>query len=448
MKSTLETLGPTRVRLAVEVPFAELEPSLKKAYQEIARHVTVPGFRKGKVPATVIDQRVGRSAVLNEAVQEAIPQQLLAAVREHEVRTLGRPDLEVGEVVDGQPLKFTAEMDVRPVITLPDLGTIEVTVDEAEVADGDIDEQVNSLRERFATLKAVERPVREGDYVQVDLAATVDGEEVPGGTATNISHEVGGGQLLQGLDEALIGMSAGEEGSFTSQLVGGDFAGRDADVAVTLRAVKEKELPALDDDFAQLASEFDTLAELREDLRDRLRRVRRTEQVYKARDKALEEVVRLAGVPVPEGVVREEVADRKASILEQLQRIGASFDDYLAREGKTSEEVDAELTAAATEGLLIQLVLDALAEAEQIQVSDDEFGHEIVHRAQRSGVEPQQYYDELVRAGAVASVYGDVRRGKALAVLMDRVTMADSAGNPIRLEDLREPEEGAADHAH
>lgn len=446
MKSTLETLGPTRVRLAVEVPFAELEPSLKKAYQEIAQHVTVPGFRKGKVPATVIDQRVGRSAVLNEAVQEAIPQQLLAAVREHDVRTLGRPDVEVGEVVDGQPLTFTAEMDVRPEITLPDLSTVSVTVDEAEVTDADVDEQVAALRERFATLKAVERPAREGDFVQVDLIATVDGAEVPGGSATNISHEVGGGQLLPGLDEVLVGMSAGGQTSFTTQLVGGEFAGRDADVAVTLRAVKEKELPALDDDFAQLASEFDTLDELRADLRERLGRVRRTEQVYKARDKALEEVVRLAEVPVPEGVVREEVADRKAGIIEQLQRIGASFEDYLEREGKTSEEVEAELTAAATEGLLIQLVLDALADAEQIQVSDDEFGHEVVHRAQRAGVEPQRYYDELVRAGAAGAVYGDVRRGKALAVLLERVTMTDTAGNRIRLEDLRAP--AAEDHDH
>ncbi|WP_203705767.1 trigger factor, partial [Asanoa iriomotensis] len=259
MKSTVETLSPTRVRLAIEVPFVELEPSLRKAYREIAQQVTVPGFRKGKVPSAVIDQRVGRGAVLNEAVQEAIPENIVAAVREHEVKTLGRPEVEITEFGDGEPLKFTAEIDVRPEITLPDLSTVEVTVDELQIGDNEIDSQVEALRERFATLKTVERAAQDDDYVQIDMKATVDGEEVPGGSATNISHEVGSKQLLPGLDEVLVGLSAGDETSFSTQLVGGDFAGRDADVAVTVRTVKEKQLPALDDDFAQLASEFDTL---------------------------------------------------------------------------------------------------------------------------------------------------------------------------------------------
>ena len=253
MKSTVETLSPTRVRLAIEVPFVELEPSLRKAYREIAQQVTIPGFRKGKVPAAVIDQRVGRGTVLNEAVQEAIPQNILAAVREHEVKTLGRPEVEITDFTDGEALKFTAEVDVRPQLTVPDLATIEVTVDELQIDDSEIDEQIGNLRERFATLKTVERPAAEGDYVQIDLAATVDGEEVPGGSATNISHEVGSKQLLPGLDEVLVGLAAGAATSFTTQLVGGDFAGRDADVAVTVRTVKEKQLPELDDAFAQMA---------------------------------------------------------------------------------------------------------------------------------------------------------------------------------------------------
>ncbi len=205
MKSTVETLSPTRVRLAIEVPFAELEPSLKKAYREIAAQVTIPGFRKGKVPTAVIDQRVGRGTVLNEAVQDAIPTNIVAAVREHEVKSLGRPEVEITEFTDGEALKFTAELDVRPEISLPDLSSSRSTVDELEIGDNEIDEQVNALRERFATLKTVERAAQIGDYVQLDLAATVDGEEVPGGTATNISHEVGSNQLLPGLDEALVG---------------------------------------------------------------------------------------------------------------------------------------------------------------------------------------------------------------------------------------------------
>src|SRR3954466_15172044 len=265
VKSTVETLSPTRVRLAIEVPFDELKPSLLKAYREIGSQVQIPGFRRGKIPAAVIDQRVGRGAVLNEAVQEVIPEQFMAAVREHDVKTIGRPEVEITDFTDGEPLKFTAEVDVRPELTLPKLDEIEVTVDTIKIGDDEVDEQLKGLRERFSTLKTVERPAAEGDYVQVDLAATVDGQEVEGGSATNVSHEVGSGQLLPGLDEELVGMSAGESTTFTTQLVGGDFAGRDAEVSVTVRSVKEKQLPPLNDDFAQLASEFDTLDELRND---------------------------------------------------------------------------------------------------------------------------------------------------------------------------------------
>ncbi len=448
MKSTVETLSPTRVRLAIEVPFAELEPSLRKAYKEIGTQVTIPGFRRGKVPSAVIDQRVGRGAVLNEAVQDVIPSQFLAAVREHEVKTLGRPEVEITEFTDGEPLKFTAEVDVRPEITLPKLDEIEVTVEEIKLGDEEIEEQLSGLRERFSTLKTVERAALNGDYVQIDLAATVDGEEVPGGSATNVSHEVGSGQLLAGLDEALVGMSAGDSTTFTTQLVGGDFAGRDAEVSVTARSVKEKQLPPLDDDFAQLASEFDTLDELRNDLRERLTRVKRVEQLYDARDKALKALVEASDVPAPEGVVRDEVEQRKEAMNDQLERIGASMDEYLQAEGKTQEEVDGELSDAAIEGVKIQLVLDTLADAEKLEVSDDEFGHEIVHRAQRSGMAPQQYYDQLIRSGAAAAVFGDVRRGKALALVMEHVKISDAAGNQLSLDELRGPAEEADDHDH
>ncbi|MDG4789304.1 trigger factor [Micromonospora sp. WMMD1102] len=448
MKSTVETLSPTRVRLAIEVPFVELEPSLKKAYREIASQVSIPGFRRGKVPAAVIDQRVGRGTVLNEAVQEAIPENILAAVREHDVKTLGRPEVEITEFNDGDALKFTAEVDVRPEITLPDLSAVEVTVDELQIDEGDIDTQVASLRERFATLKTVERAAQEGDFVQLDLAATVDGEEVPGGSATNISHEVGSKQLLPGLDEVLVGLSAGDATTFQTQLVGGDFAGREADVSVTVRTVKEKELPPLDDDFAQLASEFDTLDELRGDLRERVGKSKKVEQIYAARDRALEQMVAAADVPAPEGVVREEVEHRKQAMVDQLERIGASLEEYLASEEKTEEQIDAELKDAATEGVKIQLLLDTLADAEQVQVSDDEFGHEIVHRAQRAGMAPQQYYDQLVRSGAAGAVFGDVRRGKALAMVMERIKITDSAGNPISLDELRAASDEEHDHQH
>ncbi|GAB3943668.1 hypothetical protein GCM10027614_32660 [Micromonospora vulcania] len=293
---------------------------------------------------------MGRGTVLNEAVQDAIPENILAAVREHDLKTLGRPEVEITEFNDGDSLNFTAEVDVRPEITLPDATTIEVTVDELQIDDSEIDEQVKNLRERFATLKTVERAAAEGDYVQIDLNATVDGEDVPGGSASNISHEVGSKQLLPGLDEAVVGLAAGESTTFTTQLVGGDFAGRDAEVAVTVRTVKEKELPELNDEFAQMASEFDTIEELRGDLRGRVTQGKQVEQIYAARDKALAQLVEAAEVPAPEGVVREEVESRKQAMVDQLERIGASLEEYLAAEEKTEEQIDAELAEAATEG--------------------------------------------------------------------------------------------------
>jgi trigger factor len=446
VKSTVETLSATRVRLEIEVPFDELRPSLAKAYREISSQVTIPGFRRGKVPAAVIDQRIGRGTVLNEAVQEAIPAQIVAAVREHDVKTLGRPEVEITEFADGEPLKFTAEVDVRPTLALPDPAEITVTVEPVVVDDEAVDEQVAGLRDRFATLKTVERPAANGDYVQIDLAASVNGAEVEGGAANNVSHEVGSGKLLPGLDEALVGMSAGDSTTFATQLVGGEHAGEDATVAVTVRSVKEKELPALDDEFAQLASEFDTLAELRDDVRERLLRVSRLEKLYSARDDALKALVAAADVPAPESVVADEVESRKQAMREQLEGAGASWEDYLEAQERTEEDVDAELKVSATEAVQAQLLLDAFADAEEITVTDDEFGHEIVHRAQRAGVGPQQYYDQLVRSGVAPMIYGDVRRGKTLATILERVVIEDTNGVRLSLADLRGPADEHDDH--
>ena len=397
----------------------------------------------------MIDQRVGRGTVLNEAVQEAIPQNILAAVREHDLKTLGRPEVEITEFNDGDSLNFTAEVDVRPEITLPDPATIEVTVDEIQIDDSEIDEQVKGLRERFATLKTVERAAQEGDYVQIDLNATVDGEDVPGGSASNISHEVGSKQLLPGLDEAVVGLAAGDSTTFTTQLVGGDFAGRDAEVAVTVRTVKEKELPELDDEFAQMASEFDTH-------RGAARTTCASGSPGASRSsRSTPPATRPSSSwSTPPRCRRRRVSSARRSraarqaMVDQLERIGASLEEYLAAEEKTEEQIDAELTEAATEGVKIQLLLDTLADAEDVQVSDDEFGHEIVHRAQRAGMAPQQYYDQLVRSGAAGAVFGDVRRGKALASVMERIKIKDSAGNEVTLDALRGRERGDDQHDH
>ncbi|MEV0843327.1 trigger factor [Actinocatenispora sera] len=439
MKSAVETLSPTRVKVSVEVPFSELESSVKKAYRTIAQQVSIPGFRPGKVPTRLIDQRVGRGAVLQEAVQEALPEQYMAAIKEHDVKAIGRPEVEVTELNDGDKVTFTAEVDVRPEITLPDLSTITATVDEIAVTDEDVDAQIAQLRDRFATLKGVERPAQTGDFVSIDLAATVDGNQVEGGTASGMSYEIGSGQLLDGIDDAIVGLSKDETTTFTSKLVGGPNAGEDAQIEVTVRSVREKELPELDDEFAQLASEFDTLDELRADSRGRVERQKKLDQAYQARDKALEALLAATDVPIPEGVVTEEVDYRKQNMSEQLEQMGSSLDQYLAAEEKSAEDFDAELKGNAEEAVKTQLVLDALADAEEVGVNDQELTEEVVRRAQQAGAPPQQFADQLVRSGQLAGVVADVRRGKALSMVLEHAKVTDSAGNEVDLTAVLNP---------
>jgi len=433
VKSTVETLSPTRVRLSVEVSFEELEPSVRRAYRSISDQVRIPGFRPGKVPPRLIDQRIGRAVVLEEAARNAIPQHYIEAVREHEVKPLGRPAVEITKLQDGEVLEFTVEVDVTPQIELPDLSSVSITVDPVEVAEEEVDEQLRILRERFATLKGVQRPAQIGDYVSIDLVATIDGEEVPGGSATGVSYEVGSGQLLEGLDDTLVGMTANESATFTSTLVGGEYAGQEAQVAVTVRAVREKELPDLDDSFAQLASEFDTLEELRADLRTRRERAKRLEQAFQARDKVLEALLERTEIPVPEGVVQEEVDFRKQSMREQLERIDRSWEEYLESENTTEEQLDQELRESATKALKTQLLLDAIADAEEVGVNDTELTQEVIRRAQAQGAQPREYAERLQRQGQLPMVVADIRRGKALALAVEQATVTDTAGNPVDL---------------
>jgi trigger factor len=447
VKSTVETLSPTRVRLSVEVPFDELKPSLDKAYRSIAQQVTIPGFRKGKVPPRLIDQRVGRAAVLEETLNDAIPAHYSSAVREHEVKVLGSPDVEVTELADGEKVLFTAEVDVRPEISVPAFDSLSVTVDDIEVADEDVASQLDSLRERFAVLKGVERPIQNGDYVSLDLAATVDGAEVPGGTATGLSYEVGTGQLLPGTDDAITGLSAGEATTFKTELAGGDLAGQEADVAVTVRSVKEKELPQLDDEFAQTASEFDTLDELRADVRTRIERVKRMEQAVQARDKALEALLAAVDVPMPEKVVTEEQEFRKHQLSHYLERAGLTMDLYLQSENQTQEDFDAKLQSDTKDAVKAQLVLDTIADAEQFGVNDTELTQEVVRRAQQAGMGPQEYADQLVESGQLPLVVADLRRGKALALVLESASITDASGNKVDLDQLRGELAAAGDGA-
>jgi trigger factor len=436
VKSTVENLGPTRVRLAVEVPFDELKPSLDAAYKKIGSQVRIPGFRPGKAPARIIDQRVGRAAVLEEAVNTALPRAYTEAVRETGVKALGQPDIELTKLDDGESLAFTAEVDVRPEIPLPDLSTVEVTVDEIEVTDAEVDEQVDELRQRFGTLKPVERPVQAGDFVSLDLAARIDGEEVEGGSASGLTYEVGKDDLVAGLDEAITGISAGQSVTFATTLRQGDKAGDEAEVAVTVNSVKEKELPPADDEFAQLASEFDTLDELRADLRERVTRAKQLGQGSQARDRVLEQLIDTADFPVPDSAIEAETGAREHDIVHSLGHDDALFDQFLTGQGKTREAFTAELREAAERSVKAQFVLDAIADAEQVSVDDAELTEYLVRQAARYQMPPKEFADRIVQAGNLPSLLADVRRSKALATVLEAVTVTDTAGNPVDLSAL------------
>jgi trigger factor len=436
VKSSVENVGPTRVKLAVEVPFDELKSSLDAAYKKIGSQVRIPGFRPGKAPARIIDQRVGRSAVLEEAVNDALPRAYSEAVRESGVRALGQPEIEVTKLDDGTSLSFTAEVDVRPEITLPSLEGVEVTVDDIEVTEAEIDEQLDSLRERFATLTGVERPVETGDYVSIDLTASVDGEEVEGGSATGLSYEVGAGDLIDGIDEAIVGKSAGETVSFATTLRQGDKAGAQADVAVTVNSVKRKELPEAGDEFAQLASEFDTVEELRADLRERLIRAKTLGQGSQAREKLLEKLVESADFPLPESAVNAEIGYREHDVVHSLGHDDKLFDELLAGQGKTRDEFTAELRESAEKSVRAQILLDAIADAGQVNVGDAELTEYIVRQAANYDMPPKEFADQIVQGGNLPAMVADMRRTKALATVLESATITDASGNKVDLSAL------------
>ncbi|KAB2364538.1 trigger factor [Actinomadura montaniterrae] len=434
MKTDVEELTPTRVKLTVEVPFDELKPNLDKAYKEISQQVRIKGFRPGKVPAPLIDKYVGRGAVLQEAVNDALPELYGRAVEETEIFVLGQPEVEVTELDDGSQFAFTAEVDIRPKFEVPDYDGIEVVVDDAEVTDEQVDETVGNLRERFASLTTAERAVEEGDFVTVDLVAKVDGEEVEDASTTGYSYEVGSKSAIEGLDEALVGLSAGEDKTFTGTLVGGEHAGEEAEITVTVQSVKVKNLPDLDDEFAQLASEFDTIDELREDVRTRLGRQVKLQQLSEARDKALEALLEKIDIPLPEKVVEEEISRRNQQLEQQLQMAGMSKEDYLKDEEKSEEEFDTEVADAARLAVKGGFVLDQLAVQEELNVENEELSEYVVTQAMQMGVAPQQLAEYLTQNNQLPAIVSEVLRSKALNLVVEHVTIKDESGNVIDVE--------------
>ena len=419
MKSTIETLSATRVRLSIDLAYDEMSEHIAEAYKKISGQVNIPGFRKGKVPPAMIDQRVGRGVVIDEAINLALPEFYGQAAREHEVLVIGRPTVEIKEFKDKESLSFTVEVDVRPEVKLPDFSKITIEVDDVTVSDEDITEQVDALRARFGTLITVERAAANGDFVTIDLNAKIDGKEVDGGSAKGISYEVGSDRMIEGLDSALVGLKAGDAKTFTTQLVGQE-EGQSGDVDVTVEAVKERELPPLDDAFAKLASEFDTLVALRADIAERLERVKKLEQGAQARDRLVEKLLADLEIPLPENLIESEIHDH----LERESRL----EDTVHR-----AEVDTEVRVSMKSDFL----LDAVVKAEKVEVNETELTEYLIRTSSRYGMAPDQFAQEISKAGQISAMVADVARAKALAGVLERITVKDASGNVIDLEALR-----------
>ena len=418
MKSAVEKLSPTRVKLSIDVPFADLKTHIDGAYKSLSEKITIPGFRKGKVPSAMIDQRVGRGAVLDEAINAAIPSFYSQAAKDNDVLVIGRPTVEITELKDNEKLSFTIEVDIRPDIALPNFSEIKIEVDDVKVTDADIDEQVQALRTRFGTLTTVEKVVASGDFVTIDLVATKDGQPLDGGTANDLSYEVGSASMIDGLDEALIGLSTGGEKSFETALVG-MAEGEKASVKVSVKAVKERELPPVDDAFAKLASEFESLAELKADLTTRLTRLKEMEQGAQARDLLVEKLISSVDIPLPAEIIEAEVNDH-------LEKEGKLEDDK--HRAEVNEEVKSTITR--------EFLLDSIVKAESVAVNESELTEYLVRAASRYGMTPDQFIKEVSQAGQVTTMVAEVARAKALAQVLGRVKVVDKSGKKVDLEAL------------
>ena len=418
MKSAVESISATRVRISIDVDFTDLEPHVKRAYQSISERVVIPGFRKGKVPRAMIDQRVGRGTVLDEAINNALPDFYTQAARENDVLVIGRPTVDIKELKDNELVKFEVEVDIRPEIKLPDFSKLEVSVDDVKVTDKDVEEQIEALRIRFGTLTTVEKDAASGDFVSIDLVARVDGKEIEGGSANGISYEVGSNRMIDGLDAALEGMKVEESKKFNAPLVGMK-EGETGEVEVTLKAVKKRELPELNDEFAKLASEFETLKELEADVRERLTRLKSMEQGAQARENLLKLLLDTVEIPVPENLVNDEVHD------------------HLEKENRLEDETHRkEVTEEVTRSVRGDFLLDAIVKSEEVQVSEAELTEYLIRTAARYQMTPDQFVQQITQAGQVATLMAEVARTKGLAVVLERVTVKDASGNKVDLSAL------------
>ena len=444
MSSTVEKLGPSRVKLTVEIPFADLQPHLEKAYADIAAQMSIPGFRKGKVPPLVIDQRFGRGAVLQEALNSALPSAYEAAVNEAQVTPLGDPQIEVTKLEDGEIVELTAEVDIRPEFSVPDFEGLSAVVDALVEVEAEVAERIELLRSRFATTTDVERASAKGDRVTIDLVATRDGEPLADGTAEDLTYVIGVGGMIDGLDEAVTGLSAGESAEFASTLVGGELEGEPADITVTVKKVSEQTLPEIDDEFASMISEFDTVEEMKADLAKAVEQNLVATQIGAARDKVIEALVEATEFEVPEGVVETEFSARQQQINDQLAQAGLTLQRYLDQTPeettRTVEEFWDELRANTVKGLKAQLILDQIADDSEVSVSQDDLSQMLVQRAMQNGSTPEQEAQHMMEHNHIGAWMNEIRRNKAMTLVVNKATVTDTNGAPV---DISVPEAAA-----
>ena len=433
MKTAVEKLNPTLAKIEVEVPFAEFKPYLDRTYKNLSGQISVPGFRKGKLPKQLIEQRAGFDYIVEASLNDALNDYYAQALGENELSPLAQPELDV----QSQPstenreadVKLTITVTVRPEIELPNYEGLEVEVDEVEVTAEDEVQALDALRERFGTLKTVERPAADKDFVTIDIAAEIDGEQVD--AANDLSYQIGSGTMLDGIDEALTGLSAGEDATFETKLSGGEHAGEQATIKVKLSAVKERELPAADDEFAQLASEFDTIDELKEDIKKQVAEAKVAEQGTQTRDKVLAKLVELVEIPVPEKVIEDQ--------LEQ------HFNNPNAEADHDTEEHRAEVRENTETAFKNEMVLDAVADKEEVTVDQAEMINYIITMSSQYGMDPNQFAQMLDGSGQAGALVGEVRRSKALAAVLKTAVVKDTKGNVVDLSKyLGEGEEAAA----
>lgn len=430
--TTKESLSPTRVRLTITVSPEELKPSIDHAYQHIAEEMSIPGFRKGKVPPPIIDQRVGRGEVINHAVSEGLDRYFQAAVQEEKLRTLGQPQADVKNWPSDKDfsgdLVVDVEVDVRPDFTIPAFAKYTLEVAATEVGKAEVEAELDELRARFGNLVTVDRPIKSGDFVQIDLEATIGDNTID--SASSISYEVGSGQLIDGIDDALDTLTAGEETTFESKLLGGDHEGEMAQIALTVLSVKERELPEADDDFAQIASQFDTIKELKDDLKTQVERKGLFAQAQEARDALVEKMLTDVDMLLPQGVVDAEV------------------NRHLEGENRMDDDVHrAEVVESTEKSLRTQLLLDALVEKLEVEVGQNELTQYLMQSASQYGMEPSEFIQTLQENNQIPSMVGEVARSKSLSVALADVTVKDSKGKKVDLSSVLSTGDDSAEDA-